>query len=159
MALLCLFFEISMAQTQEDSVQVKPKLVRHYAGLSVTSTGGYGLSYRYFPEQLGFQFTGFPYKNGEDYEFNLGFSLLQRLVEAEKSKMYAYYSFSYYEYRRNNDNGFNKYEEGSNFSYGGGLGVSFFLIEELVLDLRAGLGGYSGPVFTLSGGVGFYYAF
>lgn len=62
----------------------------HEFGIASGITTGYGLSYRYWPNKVGFQLTAFPVVSNEDKNLSLG---LNSLIKLDSKKWYRLYAF------------------------------------------------------------------
>lgn len=69
--------------------QEEANLSRYIGGAFGISTG-YGLSYRYWPEEWGVQVVFSPYSNGEDYTINLGTGVFRTLHETKHTRLFLY---------------------------------------------------------------------
>lgn len=62
----------------------------HEFGLASGFTTGYGLSYRYWPNKVGFQFTTFPVVSSEDKNLSIGLTSLFKLDERSWYRIFAF---------------------------------------------------------------------
>lgn len=78
----------SVSQSVDSGFYTHPT---HSIGLASGFTTGYGLSYRYWPSKVGFQFTTFPVVSSQDKNLSIG---LIGLCELSSKGWYRIYAFA-----------------------------------------------------------------
>ncbi len=148
-SILVLTFVIS-GYSQEVTQPTSPKL-KHHVGLHAGATTGLGLSYRYWPKRLGFQFTTAP-AFGQNFSFvSLGLSGLYTFKDNENIDFYGYLG-----------NHLILIDGNAQHNIGLGAGFKFEFVKVLNLNVQAGYGVYnttSDIYSSLTGEVGLYYNF
>jgi hypothetical protein len=65
--------------------------LKHEVGLAAGFSTGYGLSYRYWPQQLGVQLTAAPFFSNDESNVSLGITGLYSLRSAKYYRFFLYY--------------------------------------------------------------------
>ncbi len=65
--------------------------LKHEVGLAAGFSTGYGLSYRYWPQQLGVQLTAAPFFSNDESNLSLGITGLYSLRSAKYYRFFLYY--------------------------------------------------------------------
>ena len=154
----------SFAQTKNtDSLTT----TKHYLGLHAGVTTGYGFSYRYWPQKLGFQVTGIPIFGKDFYNASLGLSALYLLKDNNKVDLYGYlgnhfqfdgYSTPTYD-NTGNITGTQKVNY-TTYNIGVGIGFKVDFLDVLDFNLQTGyaINNITNSAYTgLAGEVGLYY--
>lgn len=68
-----------------------PETLNHEVGLAAGFSTGYGLSYRYWPQQLGVQLTLGPFISNDQTDVSLGITGLYSLRSAKNYRFFLYY--------------------------------------------------------------------
>ncbi|OFX62213.1 MAG: hypothetical protein A2046_00890 [Bacteroidetes bacterium GWA2_30_7] len=159
--LIFVFFGIlSLTITAQEQQKVEKiihlKKYKHSIGIGAGATTGLGISYRYFPKKLGFQFNFVPFYEdyGSESFVSTGLTLLYNLKETEQSAFYAYFGNHYlHNTYGNNVNLFNNnsryydYDK-PNLQYdfynsGIGMGLEFSTKKQVTLNIMLGYAQYN----------------
>ncbi len=169
--LLLTFTFIFTAYLFSETPKVEDENLPHYIGAAAGFSTGYGLSYRYWPGDLGLQVVFTPIATSEDLMFNLGTAGFKTLHETKYTRLFLYLAANG-TYANGEETIWadeEPYEEISSkrvdsfeFATGIGPGLEIYLFKNIVIDLmfgfKFGLGGYdSGLGFSAEGGI--YYRF
>lgn len=153
---------------EENTEESRPNYIGGAAGVST----GYGLSYRYWPGNIGTQIVFTPIINEYGSSFNLGTGLFKTLHEGKATRLFLFLAGNgtYREgidYIYADEDPFELIEEKkiTNFDWavGFGPGLEIYFFKNIVLDImfgyRVGQGEavYNGLGFTAE--VGLYYRF
>lgn len=155
-SLWILSFGIVFAQ---DNMTEQPENKGHYVGIIGGLSLGYGITYRYWPEELGIELTLTPHITDYGKGLLAGSSLFYTLNEGNRTRLFLYtggfIAYSYEEYF-DNVNG----ETYIYYGLGAGPGIEIQILDNFVLDLMAGYG-YSTIVegLTFVGEIGLFYRF
>lgn len=125
-----------------------------YIGGAFGMSTGYGLSYRYWPEEWGGQVTFSPYWQNDEGMFNLGVSGFKRLYDSKNTRLFLYLaSNGTYSYNMQEDD----QKDGSEFGFTVGFGPGFeiYIFKHIALDIMFGYSFSYGKTFFDSSGVGF----
>lgn len=161
--IMFLFTNLMFAQEREESEDLT-----HSLGMMAGATTGFGFSYRYLPNKIGFQVTAIPIFRGEGELYSsTGLSLLYRVRSHEKLDVFAYFGnhliySSYQDYYYDYQEGMLVEASHFNYSVGLGAGVNIHLWDVLDLSVKVGYGLYDltmSPITSLAGGLGLYYRF
>lgn len=127
----------------------------HSIGIGAGFTTGFGLSYRFLPQRIGFQTTLLILP--DNYYSSIGITFLYKLSQRQSSSFYLYQSNLYSTYRTSGfDCGCPYYE----WFNGLGFGVEIALGKRFGLNFMGGLGCYdSFEELTVTGETGLYYKF
>ncbi len=149
----------------------------HAIGAVLSSSNGKGLSYRYWPQNLGFHVTFFPASNGESKFYNGGVTGYLNIREYEIGTLFLHVGMEYQYTSKNNTytSGYPTYTsvtytdktQGWNLGFGPGLHV---LQKYISMDIYLGYGAYirdhsssvdayapkDEVITTLTGGVAFF---
>lgn len=158
--LIFTFFCFSNIFAQEISDNIF-KQKKHGIGLALTSTAGYGLSYTYFPEKIGFKTTSFFYVQEDFVILDIGGMLKYELYTYQNYKAYSFLSAQYSYTKDNYNSGFNPfYEVRNHVNAGLGVGLDVYL-EHFILHGHLGFGAYRNfeRITMLNGGIGAYFRF
>lgn len=169
---LCASTYITYAQ-QIDSTKTTPSYYKHSIGVTLTTTSGMGLSYRYqLKNGFGIQTSYLPIFETATYGEKLhvfGLCFLYNFHRSEKTNFYVYEGNSLLVYRVNkrqdyfNNNGFYQYSEQRTYyesflNQSIGLGMEFLIQERGGFNIQLGIGGYNNFSSILpSGGFSLYY--
>lgn len=137
-----------------------------YIGAGFGMTTGFGLSYRYWPQNWGGQVLFTPIWDDDTIGFNLGFAGFRRLHETKYTRLFLYLATSSYmdwneaeEFEVKDDNTETN-EDSMTFepAIGFGPGLEIFLFDHIVIDVMFGFGlTNNGLNFTAE--TGLYYRF
>lgn len=169
MLLLCSLSVIISAEDEKD--ENRPNYIGGAAGFST----GYGLSYRYWPGDLGTQIVFTPIINDDGTSFNLGTGLFKTLHEGKSTRLFLFLAgnVTYVEgvtetYSEVEPFDLLEEEEYTAFDWGVGIGpgLEIYFFKNIVLDIMFGyhygqansdMGGLEGLGFT--GEIALYYRF
>jgi hypothetical protein len=149
------------AQNEESSTEYNG----HQIGIHAGSTTGIGLSYRYWGKTFGVQTTFLPTANKSSTYINSAITLLVKLKDFEKVRLFGYLGNNYiYEKRpRYQSIGWGNYYPYTSINHtynlGLGFGLDITLAKRLGLNLMFGYGGYdliNYPSLTIAGEGGLY---
>ncbi len=114
-------------------------------GAAAGFSTGYGLSFRYWPGKVGFQFTTAPYISKEETMVSLGGTMLFTLKEEHIIRLYLYwgnhflvdrYSYEYSQYPPDESREFH-------WITGVGPGFEFTIAQRMSFNLMFGIASYS----------------
>lgn len=138
-------------------------LLGHYFGASAGTILGSGIAYRYFPDNLGIQFTIAPFYNEGTTLIEGGVGLFLKLHEAENNKFYLYGGASamYFEQITSY-----YYQQMLTYNIGAGYGLSWNLSRNICIDCSVGIayynissGGTTQDMFMPAFDCGIFYCF
>ncbi|MCD6596275.1 MAG: hypothetical protein J7L04_01225 [Bacteroidales bacterium] len=162
------FFTIFMVLTtvtafaQDELSLDKDKVRKNGLGLHAGSTTGLGFSYRYWPDEFGFQVTFLPIISSSQSFVSLGFTGMYKLSEKKAVDLFAY-AGNHFIYRKNNYYYDSTYDNSSwTWNFGLGVGMDIKIAKVMRLSLMTGLGNYDilgDYTFTVAGEIGYYYMF
>ncbi|MFZ6052475.1 hypothetical protein [Halocola ammonii] len=89
LTMLAALSSISQAQTINQKETTEP-ILKYQAGAFAGISQGFGMSFRFWPEKFGTQFTFTPVVDEYFELYSLGFSLLHWVSKGEKIGLYAY---------------------------------------------------------------------
>jgi len=131
----------------------------HSVGIAIGFTTGYGLSYRFNSEIIGFQINFAPYYDEYKNIYNVGFTLLKDLLVNEKTKLFLYLSNSY-NYENFHSVAYPSREKRKYFNHGIGIGFEFLLYQRIGFNLMSGYGAYKNfEQVNLTAETGIFYKF
>lgn len=91
LAISLLAFSVTSSFSQENITTVEPAFYKHLLGIGAGFCTGYGLSYRFTPnDKLGFQLNFAPYKSKTIDRYSTGISFTYNLIKNNNSRLYAY---------------------------------------------------------------------
>jgi hypothetical protein len=108
----------------------------HYFGIGAGFVTGFGLSYRYWPENLGIQVDLCPVLSLERSLFSIGVSGLYAIKRLPTTSFFIYAGGNYFKEK-------DGYYESDRFGLGGGFGVEFGR-SNLCFDLQCGFQYFNG---------------
>ena len=167
--ILFVFLAISIVLSSAAQDQEEPSL-KHEIGVAAGWSTGYGISYRYWPKDLGFQVTTTPHFEEGRAQASIGLTGLLKLSEIEWMRFFLYlgnhYMYETWEYTNHDSNGnpTDTYSEVQH-RYVAGLGTGFeFLIGKkiglnIMFGLRSDWQSPSTHIVGFSGETGLYYRF
>lgn len=159
---------VSLGRAQADTNNYK-----HSVGLHAGLASAYGFSYRFWPNTIGVQVTGIPIFSTNRVVTSAGLSLLLRINDFSKIRLYSYFG-NHYRYERYSYDDPSYIVDQKEFSYYSaiGVGIRVNFLQVLDFNLQAGYGvGFNryispynpNPSFnyntTLDGGAGLYFHF
>lgn len=145
-----------------------------YIGGAFGFSTGYGLSYRYWPGDLGGQVVFSPYTDGDDSRFNLGLGVFKTLYETKYTRLFLYgatngtlahygkYEYTDWEVEENGD-----IKEGSEhtvtekaytnlgMTVGMGPGIEVYIFKNIALNVMFGYCYSLGETIAFNNGLGF----
>lgn len=151
---LLISFHYSIAQQN-----IKTK---HSLGAGLGFTTGYGLSYRYTPNKLGFQINFAPYKTETITRISTGITFLYNLKEGETTTLFAYQANHFYSNSEPAwDNAGVKFQKDeSYFNNGIGFGVEILVAKNIGLNFMTGYASYkNGKELNVTGEMALYFKF
>jgi len=135
------------------------RVYRHEFGWAVGTTTGSGISYRYWFNEWGIQFTFLPnyiiytkdinYNNYKFSFFSIGFSILYQNKIGDWSRFFLYLSLCNYviqNYNINNE-GYQTTISGA-FNIGFGPGIEFFINKNIGLNIMGGFANYNLYIYS-----------
>jgi hypothetical protein len=158
----------SLATYGQDNPPIRNQF-QHFIGVGAGFTTGFGVSYRYIPDNFGMQLNFAPYYDKNNNSFvSAGLTLLQKLKETPDRKLYLYfgnsllYQKTYNEYYNVNYPNSTKTVVTTSNIVNTGLGLDFQFYtpnSPFVFDVMGGLGAYdSFSRVTFTGEFAIYYA-
>jgi hypothetical protein len=81
---------------QTDKFPIEENSFKHGIGAGAGYVTGYGLSYRYTPNKLGFQVNFAPYHSQELDRYSLGLTFIYSLIKNRVSSLFIYQGNHYY---------------------------------------------------------------
>ncbi len=163
-------FLINISIQAQDYANGQEKF-KHFIGVGAGFTTGYGVSYRYVPDNLGIQFNVAPYYSRNDNStVSAGITLLDKLKESNDHRLLFYFSNSILYQKKYYGGSYNYIPyyptyiqpyttQTSTFNTGVGLDLQFFNnVSPFVFDLMGGFGAYdSFQRITFTGEFALYY--
>ena len=153
------------AFAQEELTVEKTKVRKNGLGLHAGSTTGLGFSYRYWPDEFGFQVTFLPVISSTNSFVSIGVTGMYKVSEKKSVDLFVY-AGNHFIYRKDDyyyDPGYPEYDNSSwTWNFGLGVGMDIKIGKVMRLSLMTGLGNYDIFVdytFTVAGEIGFYYMF
>ena len=153
-------------KAQSDQKIDQKKITKHFVGLHVGTTTGYGFSYRYWPTKLGVQITGIPIFTQNSYNVSTGFSLLYKLRDNNRIDLYSYLgNHLLFESNTNQYNNFGYIigttkQSYTTYNIGIGIGLKIDFLEVLDINFQTGyaFNNITDSFYTgLAGEIGLYY--
>lgn len=160
---------LSVSLTSEDN----ENLSKYIGGAFGISTG-YGLSYRYWPGDLGGQVVFSPFTDGNEYRFNLGLGGVKTLYETKFTRLFLYVATngtlahydedSYTDYEYDTDDNIIEGSEHTvteeaytnlGMTVGIGPGIEIYIFKNIVLDIMFGYAYSIGETISWNNGFGF----
>jgi len=157
--LLILLSEISSFEDQNSNLS-------HYIGGAAGISTGFGLSYRYWPEEYGWQMVFTPMSDGADVMINLGLGALKTLHETTYTRLFLYLvgngTYNNYEDYDYGEMVINERKQTFESVIGIGPGLEIYLFNNIVIDIMFGFkygfnGMFQGLGFTAE--TALYYRF
>jgi hypothetical protein len=168
-----LFYGSTFAQADE------PTQLKHYLGFDAGFSTGYGLSYRYMPNEWGIQVNTFPTASKDEYNISIGATVFRTIYRNRSMQFFVYYgnhlyfdkySTGYYNnyngyYTTENDtNSGDNYEVSRTWITGIGPGFEFYFAKRLALNVRFGFAYYDEGndndwMVNADGGIGLHFRF
>lgn len=165
-SILLSLFIIGSALAQDEKTETKAHDLStgHHLGLFAGASSGYGLSYRYFKDQVGFQLATTPIFASDETHFSIGGELLRSFGRTKYTNFYGYLAYHYNYNKYVNDWDYQSTEE-INVTSISGFGVGFELIAAGRISFNWQLG-YAFYYFDkddwrtmIDGGFGIFYKF
>jgi hypothetical protein len=128
----------------------EPTKLKHYIGFDAGFSTGYGLSYRYMPNDWGIQVNTFPTASKDEYNISIGATILRTVYRNRSMQFFVYYgnhlyfdkySTGYY-YNENGTYSASDYEVSRTWITGIGPGFEFYFAKRLALNARFGFAYY-----------------
>ncbi|MFZ4400236.1 MAG: hypothetical protein ACOYO1_09395 [Bacteroidales bacterium] len=167
--LFLLLFLHKNVSAQKHTDTLEAKSFKHGLGVGAGFTTGYGLSYRFLPEQIGVQICFAPYKSDYTTQYSLGLTFLFKIIETEYTNLFIYqgnhffytkekydnYIYSYPSYTITPTQFVNKY-----WNNGMGIGIEFIILKRVSFNLMGGYAGYENfKNVGITGETGLYFRF
>lgn len=169
MKVVALTFLLLFALSGEVDAQSKDtpgdsqETLKYQAGAFAGISQGVGMSFRFWPEKFGAQFTFAPNIRENSEWYSLGFSLLHWISKSEKTAIYAYQgNHLILDIDKNipEPNGAFTTEWDRQFACGLGFGVQINLVTRFKLDITTGFAAVNNFETLRSDiGMGFFYEF
>ncbi|MEY3416681.1 MAG: hypothetical protein RL060_792 [Bacteroidota bacterium] len=163
--LICFIIGLSI-NSQAQELSVKPDKLKHSIGLGAGFATGYGLSYRYTPQNYGFQVNFAPFKNKETTRISAGLTFSYDLKEYKSTRLYVYQANHFY-YNNETSQFYDMYSvpytqrtKESYFNNGLGFGLEITMLERIGLNLMSGYAFYDNfNGLNVTGEMSIYYKF
>jgi hypothetical protein len=162
-----ILFLISFTVFSQDVTIKENKTRKNAIGLHAGSTTGFGISYRRWPDQFGFQVTFFPIVSKEQSYISLGITGMYKVSELKAIDVFLYLG-DHFIYRKDNyyydPAYYQDYDSNGYWTWnlGAGGGLDIKIAKVLRLSIMTGFGNYDilgDYTFTFAGEIGFYYMF
>jgi len=156
---------ISLISLSGFAQKTEPIKHKHALGAGAGFTTGYGLSYRYTPNNFGVQVNFAPYKSESITRFSTGLTFLYNLLETEATSLYLYQANHYYSNSNtaayNPISGLNdKKEEEAFFNNGLGFGFEVIIVKNIGFNLMTGYALYQNAKnYNVTGEAAIYFKF
>ena len=142
-------------QTKSDSVNLSNIKYNYAVGVSAGFTTGYGLSFKFIPNKLGFQTTFCPFYDVTHSKYNLGFSFLYNIIEKEFATFYLYQG-NHLIFSQN----YSDYIKHLEINNGIGIGIEGIWLRHISFNLMYGCAFYDNfDRFFFTAETGIYYKF
>jgi len=140
------------------------KAFNHSIGVGAGFTTGYGLSYRFWPKKIGAQATFAPFKDESSFQFNIGVTLLYKLIETEKTNLFLYqgneWYYKNYELTYYGNTGPVEKREQDYFHNSIGIGIEFIILKRVSFNIMGGYASYENfSRIGFTGETGLYFKF
>jgi len=146
---------------REPSDSLNTKTFKHALGVGAGFTTGAGLSYRFIPKKFGAQLTFAPIKDDNSFWFNLGITLIYRLIQTDYTNLLLYQgNVLFYEKIDSDpyyhlDDRVTKY-----FNNSIGIGIEFIILKRVSFNLMGGYAAYDNfDRLAFTGEMGLYFKF
>lgn len=164
-ALMLLFLIApTLLSAQEKGDSLETPAPRHELGVAAGFTTAYGLSYRFWPCELGFQAAFAPFKNNTTVRYHAGLTLMYRLLEGENTHLFLYQG-NHFRYVRQRPGIYvtpiqERDATRRYFNNGLGIGFEFVIVDRVELSLMGGYGAFENfQRFNVTGEAGLFYRF
>ena len=157
--LLFIFFLSETTSGQEKVDTINSTKYEHALGAGVGGTIGYGLAYRFMPNDFGLLTTFAPFNDEYETIISFGVTFLYQLIETDNTNFFIYQGnqYLYKEYK----NRYYTYEKVNNiFNHGLGFGVEIVILKRISFNIMGGYSSYDNfERIGFTGETGLFYRF